>query len=114
MTGPEPIFAQMDAIMHFDAFRKHHHDQAAQAAGTETTAMSKLADAQHFIADLASNPLVEQIAEEGLGLLLTPAEASAAIGLIRELEAAHKAEAQAQQPQDADAPQPQPAPNGVI
>lgn len=97
----------------FDAFVHHrHHDPAAtttELSPATTTPqenpMSKLTEAKTVIEDvavhireLAANPLIDAIAEAGLGLVLTPGEITFLTGMIREFEQARANAQQQAQP----------------
>lgn len=90
----------------FSALRGHlpHHHQvqpAPQPAPAPTTEdrMPLLADAKTAIEDiaghlgaLAANPLIDTLAEEGLGLILTPDEVQVVKTLVKTLEDRHQAQ----------------------
>lgn len=98
MDSRTPIHDAMQHLEHpFDAFRRPH-DQAA-TAGTENHAMPVLSDVKNIITALEANPLIAAIAETGIGTLLTPAEVTAVVRFIRDLE-------DAKRPQAAAPPQP--------
>lgn len=96
MTRMPDIFREAEEAI----FGRHQTQTAPPATEPEpvtTTqeapAMSKLTDAKNVIEDvairvreLAANPLIDAIAEAGLGMVLTPAEISVITGMISAFE----------------------------
>lgn len=88
----------MTSVMeNFADFIHHRHDPAATGPDptTQETPMSALTEARTIaetlgvhLARLAANPLVDAIAEAGLGMVLTPGEITFLVGMIREFEQA--------------------------
>lgn len=70
-----------DTIDHFH----HHHDREHNMQASNLTA------SLHAITSvLAANPLISQLADEGLGSHLTADEAAHIVGIIRSIEAARQ------------------------
>lgn len=55
-----------------------------------TDAKTAIEDLAAHVAELAANPLIDALAEAGLGLVLSPAEVQAAVALIGTFEASRK------------------------
>lgn len=92
MDTRTPIHDALNAIEHpFDAFHRHHHDQA-DTAGTGNHPMSVLGDVKNFIGALDANPLISAIAERNLGITLNPREVTAVANFVRDLENAKRPE----------------------
>lgn len=60
-----------------------------------TQQRSFLSDVAGVLGDLASNPLVDQLAQQSLGKYLQPADTALVLALVRSLEAPHVAMASA-------------------
>lgn len=102
----------------FDQIVHHHPDHQEntmttpqpQIAGTPPQQRSFLSDVAGVLGDLASNSLVDQLAQQSLGKYLQPADTALVLALIRSLEAPHLAAANNVPPRPAQAQQAPPAP----
>ena len=75
----------------------HHHQHQEETMTTPQPAQpqprSFLSDVAGVLGDLASNSLVDQLAQQSLGKYLQPADTALVLALVRSLEAPHLAAA---------------------
>ena len=79
----------------------HHETETTMTQPAPQQQRSFLTDVAGVLGDLASNPLVDQLAQQSLGKYLQPADTALVLALVRSLEAPHVANMSAKQPTQA-------------